>query len=139
VQASLQERTGFSVISKLWTTMTWHFTDSSFKDAHGHTDKNDIDWGLTALLFTGTFKGGDVSFPKLNIRIPVKTGDVLLFNSRLLYHQGDPPTSGTRRCCVLFSDHNVYSAEARYHVEGSGSIYLFFLSSPDTHSNVVTF
>ncbi|RPA73283.1 hypothetical protein BJ508DRAFT_334238 [Ascobolus immersus RN42] len=68
-----------------------------------HKDLNDFARGFCFLLCWGKFKGGEVTFKELGMKLPLKRGQLLIFRSALLTHWNQPVTSGIRHSLVLFT------------------------------------
>jgi len=65
-----------------------------------HKDK--FDYNLCAVIPTSDFEGGEIFFRYLNLSFVVKKGDMLVFDSRHLWH-GVTASSNSRRSLVLTS------------------------------------
>ncbi|CAG8730949.1 5772_t:CDS:2, partial [Rhizophagus irregularis] len=59
-----------------------------------HIDRDDDKYGFCWLVPLGEWKGGDLIFPQLNIRIKLKPGNILAFRSNLLVHGNLPCSVG---------------------------------------------
>jgi hypothetical protein len=70
-----------------------------------HTDRNDA--GLTWVLPIGEWNGGDLCFPQLGIRIPVKEGEAVAFQANFLAHMSSPLVDGDRLALTCFTDGNI--------------------------------
>ncbi len=66
-----------------------------------HTDKGDFSEGLGNLTVIGDFDGGVIGFPKYDVGVDVKSGDVLLMNVHEL-HGNLPITRGERLSFVCY-------------------------------------
>jgi hypothetical protein len=72
-----------------------------------HTDAHDFREGLCWTIPFGDFEDGDLNFPKLNLKVKYKAGDVAAFQS-LQQHEIKPFT-GTRFSLVLFSHNTIFT------------------------------
>ena len=77
------------------------------RDGTLYKDVKDAKWGLCAVVYFGDFKGGELYFPDVKVRIKAKHGGLVLFNSGQLRHQV-LACEGTRNCLVLFSHGSLY-------------------------------
>ncbi|RPA79766.1 hypothetical protein BJ508DRAFT_308075 [Ascobolus immersus RN42] len=71
-----------------------------------HKDLNDYVRGFCLLHCWGEFKGADLTFKELKIRIPLVKGQVVLFRSSILTHWNQPihdQPGGIRHSMVLFT------------------------------------
>jgi hypothetical protein len=73
-----------------------------------HKDLNDFARGFCFLLCWGDFKGGDVSFKELGLKVPLKRGQLLIFRSALLTHWNQPVIEGVRHSMVLFTPSRMF-------------------------------
>ncbi|PKY16157.1 hypothetical protein RhiirB3_467176 [Rhizophagus irregularis] len=62
-----------------------------------HIDRDDDKYGFCWLVPLGEWKGGDLIFPQLNIRIKLKPGNILAFRSNLLVHGNLPCSEYNKR------------------------------------------
>jgi hypothetical protein len=68
-----------------------------------HIDGKNKSWGcLTAF---GNYKGGEVIFPEFKIAFKLEVGDILIFNSRIVYH-ANAPFTGNRISVVGYQSIN---------------------------------
>jgi hypothetical protein len=84
-----------------------------------HIDRDDDKYGFCWLVPLGEWKGGDLIFPQLNIRIKLKPGNILAFRSNLLVH-GNLPCSGVRHSLVFFT-HNDLFPESFIHINNNNN------------------
>jgi len=59
-----------------------------------HWDEHDEPNSLCCLVALGDFEGGELCFPQLQIVMPLKLGQVVVFSSRLLLHGNLQVTRG---------------------------------------------
>ena len=59
-----------------------------------HWDEHDEPNSLCCLVALGDFKGGELIFPQLQIIVPLRPGQVVVFPSRLLLHGNLKVTGG---------------------------------------------
>ncbi|RPA72983.1 hypothetical protein BJ508DRAFT_314248 [Ascobolus immersus RN42] len=74
-----------------------------------HKDLNDLARGFCFLLCWGDFKGGDVTFAELRLKIPLQKGQLLVFRSALLTHWNQPVYEGVRHSMVLFTPSRMFN------------------------------
>lgn len=76
-----------------------------------HADTKDWRNGLCCVIpfSKHDWKGGELSFPHLNIRVNGKSGDLIFFQSHLLEHGNLPVTEGNRNSLVLVSHNNLFN------------------------------
>ena len=67
-----------------------------------HWDEHDEPNSLCCLVALGDFKGGELIFPQLQIIVPLRPGQVVVFPSRLLLHGNLKVTRGIRHSIVYF-------------------------------------
>lgn len=68
----------------------------------GHIDRADT---LFTIVFTlGDFEGANIVFPQLGVEVPLRPGQLLLMNARLLAHWANPVESGERIVVTCFTD-----------------------------------
>lgn len=77
--------------------------------AHNHKDKGGVRDGWVGMTCVGEFKGGELCFPDLDVKLRFLPGDIILFRSCILQHFVRA-TIGERSSLVFFS-HS--SAETR--------------------------
>jgi hypothetical protein len=71
-----------------------------------HSDSHDFRDGLCWTVPFGTFEGGNLSFPKLNLDLEYHEGDVAAFQSLQLHEV--KPFQGTRYSLVFFLHNNLF-------------------------------
>lgn len=67
-----------------------------------HWDEHDEPNSLCCLVALGDFTGGELYFPQLDIVVPLRPGQLVVFSSRLLLHGNFPVTRGIRHSIVYF-------------------------------------
>ena len=67
-----------------------------------HWDEHDDPNSLCCLVALGDYEGGELYFPRFEIVIPLKPGQVVAFSSRLLLHGNFYVTKGIRHSIVYF-------------------------------------
>ncbi|RYP72174.1 hypothetical protein DL770_008004 [Monosporascus sp. CRB-9-2] len=70
-----------------------------------HVDKNDIKYGFASLIPLGDYKGGDLCFPQLGIKLDYQPGACVVFRGAELQHFVDDWTG--YRIFLLFTNHQV--------------------------------
>lgn len=73
-----------------------------------HRDKSDSLHGWAVQTVIGTFSGGHLVVPELEIKIQIEPGDILFFKSALLIHFVEEYV-GKRSSMVFFTHDSVYS------------------------------
>jgi len=76
-----------------------------------HKDGNDIPGGWVGMTVFGSFTGGFLCLPDLNIKVPFQPGDVVYFRSAVLEHYVTDFV-GQRYSCVLFTKASVHDKQA---------------------------
>ena len=75
-----------------------------------HKDKGDVKDGWVVIIYCGEFKGGELYFSGLGLKLEHKPGDVIFFHSTLLeYFVFD--FNGNRTSLVFFSYENLIDTE----------------------------
>lgn len=69
-----------------------------------HIDSSDDPNAITWVLPLGDWQGGKFCVPQLNIKIPIRPGQVLGAMTRILARRSAPVTSGRGIIFTLFSD-----------------------------------
>jgi hypothetical protein len=69
-----------------------------------HLDFNDDPNGITWIIPLGDWEGGEFCVPQLNMKIPIRSGQMLGAMTRVLAHCSAPVTKGRRVILTLFSD-----------------------------------
>jgi hypothetical protein len=77
-----------------------------------HTDRNDV--GVTWVLPMGNWEGRDLCIPQYGIKIPVKEGEVIAFQTNLLAHMSSPLASGERLALTCFTDKQIMVDSQEY-------------------------
>jgi len=72
-----------------------------------HLDFNDDKNGISWIIPIGDWEGGEFCVPQLNIKIPIRSGQVLGVMTRMLAHCSAPVTNGRRIILTLFADKNL--------------------------------
>lgn len=73
-----------------------------------HTDKGDFREGLSCLTAVGTFTGGIIGFPKYNVGVALRAGDVLLMNSHEIHCNTAIDDGGERLSFVCYLRDNMH-------------------------------
>lgn len=71
-----------------------------------HKDVNDWHNGFCCIFPFGEYDGGQLHFPSLNMKFNLRPGDVIVFQSHLLWH-GNMTYNGNRHSCVLVTQNTV--------------------------------
>lgn len=72
-----------------------------------HYDANDLDNSLCVIVPLGEFEGGELVFPKINLVVELKRGNIIYFQSKKLLH-GNISASGIRYSLVFFNHKNCF-------------------------------
>jgi hypothetical protein len=73
-----------------------------------HVDYGDCRNGFCMIMAFGNYKGANLKFPELGLKVRMRPGDVIIFKSHLLSHYTTNIVSGRRIALVFYADHNVY-------------------------------
>jgi hypothetical protein len=73
-----------------------------------HKDMFNAFYGMAVLFVCGDFTGGDVIFWELEVTIPVKSGDILIFPGHLISHSNTKVT-GVRHSLVAYAKQETMS------------------------------
>jgi hypothetical protein len=76
-----------------------------------HWDKNDEPNSLCCLVALGDYEGGELCFPQLEIIIPLRPNQVVVFSSSFLLHGNLPVIKGIRHSIVYFIHKEFFSHE----------------------------
>jgi hypothetical protein len=96
------------VVPYPFTTLTWNdiFAQRSLTGSpHVHMDNHPMCPQLVVVC--GNFTGGGIFFPHLNLKLPLKPGDVLAFNADKVLHCATP-YNGERVCIGLFCCRHIF-------------------------------
>jgi hypothetical protein len=91
---------------------------------YNHKDKGGVRDGWVGMTCVGEFKGGELCFPDLDVKLRFLPGDIIIFRSCILQHF-IRTTIGERSSLVFFSHSSADTTvqNARYMEEGSGELY----------------
>lgn len=73
-----------------------------------HKDDGDARNAYCIITPLGKFKGADLVFRDLGLRVPLHSGDIAIFRSHLLTHSSTRIIKGRRFIIVSYADHNLY-------------------------------
>ena len=71
-----------------------------------HKDK--LNYGMAVLFICGDFTGGDIIFWQFKVKIPLKSGDLLIFSGHLISHSNTKVT-GVRHSLVAYAKQETMS------------------------------
>ena len=72
-----------------------------------HIDRDDDQYGFCWLVLLGEWEGDDLIFSQLNVRIKLKSENILAFKSNLLVYE-NLPCFGIRHLLVFFTHNNLF-------------------------------
>ena len=77
-----------------------------------HVDKNDARLLFCVVIPLGRFKGANLRFPYLNMKLRFMPKSIAVIRSHMLDHCTDELEDGERYSLVLYADHNLFNEKS---------------------------